>query len=92
MTLLDKILSSRVQSAAVSVQPYKAVTPISAYGNRNLSAVTGIPPVADARWTNAKPVDLNRDKQLTYSSPIPVLLRTGAAPTNGNNAPNRRGV
>lgn len=90
MGLNEKILSSVMRVVSYEVQPYKAVTDTSAYGNRFISPIMAAPAVDDIIHSTSAAMSRPRNVSATTSTPKGQQVRIGSGATRGNNAPNRR--
>lgn len=89
--LNDRIKDSGTQIAGYRIQPYKAVTDQTAYGNRFMSPVMNAPSVFDSIIEVAPVGTTIRGNSPVTSTPSPQVIRNGATSVRGNNAPSRRG-
>jgi hypothetical protein len=91
MGLNEKIASSVSRITNYELQPYKAVTDTSAYGNRFISPIMAAPAVDDIIHTTGAALSRPRNmSKVTNGTPKGQQIRLGSGATRGNNAPNRR--
>lgn len=81
-----KIKSSRTEIAAYSIQPYKAVTDPSFYGNRFMSPIVVPTHVSDMIRITAQVDKPARPVPVTQAIPAPMIIGNGAASANGSSA------
>jgi len=89
MSLADRITSGATLISGYSVQPYKAVTDTTAFGNRFMSPVVAAPAVADIAFETAPVGSRTRGTTKQAKTAGVQTLRNGAAAASGNLAPRR---